>query len=63
AAMDLEKAYAASIVAEKHITKYDATGLVLYFPTPTQRYNAVYDDASKIGFARTSWNTFLKAYR
>lgn len=63
AAMDLEKAYAASIVSERHITKFDATGLVLYFPTPTQRYNAVYDDASKIGFARTSWNTFLKAYR
>jgi hypothetical protein len=61
---DLLAAYKSAIVRETHTSGFPgATGLVLYFPTPTQRINAVYNDASKIAFAATSWKDFLANYR
>jgi hypothetical protein len=64
AANDLNAAYKASVIRNTASKQYPgATGLVLYFPTPQQRFNAVYDDASKIAFAKTDWKNFLKSYR
>ena len=64
AAESLNAAYASSIVREAHSADFPgATGLVLYFPTPKQRINAVYNDPSKIAFAATGWKDFLQNYR
>lgn len=64
AAEDLSSAYKSSIVREVKSSHFPgASGLVLYFPTPTQRFNPVYDDASKIAFSATGWKNFLKSYR
>lgn len=60
----LQAAYGASIVRETHSKNYaGATGIVLYFPTPTQSINATYLDPSKIAFAKESWKDLLKNYR
>jgi hypothetical protein len=60
----LQAAYAASVIRETHSKNYaGASGLVLYFPTPTQSINAAYADASKIAFAKESWKDLLKNYR
>ena len=64
AAESLNAAYAGTIVREAHTKHFPgATGLVLYFPTPTQRINAIYNDPSKIAFAKTGWKDFLQSYR
>lgn len=64
AAGNVLKAYETAIVNEKHVTKFaGATGLVLYFPTPTQRIQAAYGDAKQIAFAETKWGQFLANYR
>ena len=64
AAGDLASAYKSSVVREVKSSHFpNASGLVLYFPTPTQRFNPVYDDASKIAFSNTGWKNFLKSYR
>lgn len=60
----LQTAYAASVIAETHSSHFPgATGAVLYFPTPTQRINPIYLDATKTGFAKTEWKGFLQNYR
>lgn len=57
-------AYKTSIVAEGHSAKFTgATGAVLYFPGNGQAIKPVYNDASQIAFAATSWKDFLKATR
>ncbi len=44
-------------------SKYaNATGLVMYFPRPTQYFNAKYDNANEIAYAKEGWGKFLKAY-
>jgi hypothetical protein len=61
---DLAAAYKSAIVRETHTSGFPgATGLVLYFPTPTQRINPVYTDATKIAFGSTAWAGFLANYR
>lgn len=53
-----------TVVRETHSSKYaGATGLVLYFPTPTQRINAAYGDSKQFAFAETKWGSFLANYR
>ncbi|MEB3223630.1 MAG: clostripain-related cysteine peptidase [Candidatus Sericytochromatia bacterium] len=60
----LDAAYRSAIVREAHSAdNAGATGLVLYFPTPTQSINGSYGDPAKIAFADTAWGKFLKAYR
>lgn len=60
----LDAAYRTAVVREAHSAdNAGATGMVLYFPTPSQSINSAYGDASKIAFAATAWGQFLKAYR
>jgi hypothetical protein len=64
AAAALTNAYKAAVVKETHTKDFPgATGLVMYFPTPQQRINPVYNDPSKIAFGGTSWKDFLNNYR
>ncbi len=64
AAAEMAKAVRSTVVKEAHSSQFTgARGLVVYFPTPSQGYNPVYDDPAKIAFAAEGWGGFLKAYR
>ncbi|MEB3198311.1 MAG: clostripain-related cysteine peptidase [Candidatus Sericytochromatia bacterium] len=64
AANKLDATYRTAIVREAHSAdNAGATGLVLYFPTPSQNINGAYGDPARIAFAATSWKDFLKNYR
>lgn len=65
AAAVTREALGQAVLREHHTTpNFDgATGAVLYFPTPAQRYNVMYDQPARVRFADRAWRTFLKAYR
>lgn len=60
----LTAAVGSAVIRETHSKKFTgATGMVLYFPTPTQSINSSYTDPAKIAFAATEWKSFLKNYK
>jgi len=65
AAAQVEQAIKQTVINETHYgSSVDrATGVQMYFPRSTQRYNPRYDDPKDIRFAETAaWGDFLKAY-
>lgn len=63
AAKGVENALAKTIVKGGGLGRYaGATGLVVYFPRPTQYMNAKYTNANEIAYANEKWAPFLKAY-
>jgi hypothetical protein len=65
AASDTRAALSRAVLREHHTRPMfeGATGAVLYFPEPGQRYSAEYDRPERVRFAERSWRQFLKAYR
>ena len=62
AAADVEKVYNQAVVANGGINgtaHRKATGMSIYFPTPTQPVNAAYLNPAEIAFGAENWKSYL----